>query len=166
VVLRFEVDPSTIADIDALIAKVQLARQKSRKRQPLMTEVRRRQARSWLRNFDAEGGRYGGWEPLSRRTISNRKWLGFSAGPKLKRSGTLRNIVSTQSYRGIVSDTDVTWDFENTGSGSDNGGYPLYHTLGTKHIPPRVFWWLNEQDNTSARNAGGQWLNGLVEEVF
>ena len=164
--LRFEVDPSTIADIDALIAKVQLAKAKSRKRKTLMTEVRRRQARAWLRNFDAEGGRYGGWEALSPRTVRNRKWMGYGPGPKLKRSLKLRNIVSNQSYRGIVDDSAVTWDFVNTGSGSDQGGYPLYHTLGTKHIPPRVFWWLNEKDTVSAKNAGREWLNTLIEEVF
>lgn len=163
---KIKVEDSSFQNIKVLQAKLRRAVRRIRKRSDLMRDVRQRQAKAWLRNFDAEGGRYGGWEPLAKKTIRNRKWLGYGEGPMLKRSRTLRSIVSNQSYNGIVDDSSVTWNFVNEGRGSDQGGYPLYHTLGTKHIPPRVFWDLNEKDVPILENAGRRWLKAFAEEVF
>ena len=64
---------------------------------PLMNEANKQFSKSGILNeivsqrFDS-GGRSSGraWKPLAKRTIQDRKRMGFPSGPPLKRSSTLK----------------------------------------------------------------------------
>lgn len=59
-------------------------------KEPLKRSVQKVISPAIRDNFDSEGGAVGGWTPLTDATVMQREYYGFSAGPILDRTGTLK----------------------------------------------------------------------------
>jgi phage gpG-like protein len=93
---------------------------------PIFNDIRSDLEEAWSKNFDTEGGHYGGWNPLSPKYAL---WRG-SPGPILIRTERLFN--SVRSLHGAPNDIKDDEAFFGT-----NVEYAKFHQYGTTKMPKR-----------------------------
>lgn len=158
--IKIQFDSESFARVERLLTRVNRAKALGDDRTKLTTPMRNQQAGLWSRNFPT-GNRYGGYAPLSPKTVKDRQAKGWSAGPPLVRSGFLQRTVHRQSYEGIATNDGVFWNFYNVPVGSDVGVFPVWHNEGTSTMPARKFWELNAKDEALHRERAERWLTNI-----
>lgn len=126
-----------------------------------MNELKTYAVLRWRENFESQGGVYGRWPALSPR--SWRRGDNHNGTP-LMLTGQLFFNVMSQSNRGKVTPTKVTWAFRN-----GPPSYPLSHQFGWNPYfeqPPRVIWKFNEEDEQHAKNVMEAWVDQQVRRFF
>lgn len=122
-------------DLDGIIAR-------STNMTPAMKRVGEYLMGATLRTFKAEG-RPRRWQALSPLTIADRRRLGFSDGPILKRTGTLERSLTQPGARGSIFVPRP----RSLRYGSRLSYFEI-HQKGLGNVPKRVMLIIQRQDRT------------------
>lgn len=181
----------TSANLPQAIAKLNLIASRLSSPQKGLERATHGVADIFAKNFDEEGSEVGGWAPLSEYASSVRFWQGLPTDhPILVRYGSLRAMAVAFFQKASIGDsaaagadtTDFSWsDQEVTGrldySGGSAGGtatlvlggsykilnqWGYSNTNGSGDLPPRPFWFVNENVRTAARQGVIDWIKDEV----
>lgn len=129
------------------------------------------------RNFATEGGEVGGWADLSDRTIEERMYLGFGAGPILIRHGDLRELTATSlmtaSGAGTFTKTDsqgksiqVQLKAERGAANVVATGEKSWNQVRTATAPARPYWFINSGVEAAIRKMAVEEIVERIERLL
>lgn len=132
-----------------------------------------------MSNYEAEGRKHKGWDPLKPSTIRSRESLGFGAGPILERSGAMKEVLieqiqkrpsanmnysRTDSYRGttVSIESEVKTDGDKTSITFTGKGWKTVHQDGSVDSPKRPFWYADKSTAFAAAEGIRDWITDDV----
>lgn len=155
-------------------ARVYLSAVEKRLRKPDLSRPVQAVARYWRNSYRTEGGAVGGWAALAQRTIEDRAYQGYRAGPILVRNGGLRELSTdffarrkrggslsrTTPYdpRNITTTAKLVFD-PNRAILSIRGPQVYNQWPGHKTPrPARPFWFTTPPVHSEARKSVIEWI--------
>lgn len=135
-------------------------------------------AKKFDENFVSEGKMVGGWDELAESTVRDRERLGVpGTSPILVRYEDLRDFTATNLMAVGSRATMRTVDAQG-GSLSVNvvsnaygvivsaSGTKALHQVGTKNMPVRQYWFVNEKIMSAAKRGGVDSIRKHIKRII